>query len=154
MRNVLKSLVLSASLLFCFSAQAQTVNGSKDAAFAIGKWKESHEGVSLFCVRVTSTKEVVKGNSNAVCFLSEAQGIAKDSAVMSTNTFAVTSWDENGLAAVTEFYADKDGNQVDKSSPGSTKYKFRLVLKFGTHQVTKFVEYSNGNTLGFHLVGQ
>ena len=60
------------------AANAQTVNGNNDAAFAVGKWKESHEGVSLFCARVTTQKEVIKGNSNGVCFLTEAQASAKD----------------------------------------------------------------------------
>lgn len=117
-------------LLFVWrpAVEAQTVNGSINAAFAVGKWKESHEGVSLFCVRVTTQKEVIKGNSNGVCFLTEAQASAKDTVTMSTNTFPVTSWDDHSLTAVTEFYADKNGNQTDKTSPGATKYVFRLVL--------------------------
>jgi hypothetical protein len=133
---------------------AQTVNGNNDAAFAVGKWKESHEGVPLFCVRVTTQKEVIKANSNGVCFLTEAQASAKDAVVMSTNTFPVTSWDSHTLTAVTEFYAGKNGDQTDKTSPGATKYVFRLVLNFETHQMTKFVEASTGNTLGYHLAGQ
>ena len=44
------------------AANAQTVNGSNDEAFAVGRWKESHEGVSLFCARVTTQKEVIKGD--------------------------------------------------------------------------------------------
>jgi hypothetical protein len=118
------------------AADAQTVNGNINAAFAVGKWKESHEGVSLFCVRVTTQKEVTKGNSNGVCFLTEAQSSAKDSITMSTNTFAVTSWDDHSLTAITEFYADKNGDQTDKTSPGATKYVFRLVINFETHQMT------------------
>ena len=39
------------------AANAQTVNGNIDAAFAVGKWKESHEGVSLICARVTTQKD-------------------------------------------------------------------------------------------------
>jgi len=39
------------------AANAQTVNGNNDAAFAVGKWKESHEGVSLFCARVTTQND-------------------------------------------------------------------------------------------------
>lgn len=143
-------------LLFALqpAANAQTVNGSINAAFAVGKWKESHEGVSLFCVRVTTQKEVLKGNSNGVCFLTEAQASAKDAVTMSTNTFPVTSWDDHSLTAVAEFYADKNGDQTDKSSPGATKYVFRLVLNFETHQMTKFVEASTGNTNGYHLADQ
>jgi hypothetical protein len=143
-------------LLFVWrpAADAQTVNGSINAGFAIGKWTESHEGVTLYCVRVTTQKDVLKGNSNGVCFLTEAQGIAKDSVTMSTNTFPVTSWDDHTLTAVTEFYADNNGNQTDKTSPGATKYVFRLVLNFETHQMTKFVEASTGKTLGYHLADQ
>ncbi len=135
-------------------ANAQTVNGDIDTAFAIGRWKESHEGVSLFCARVTTEKEVTKGNSNGVCFLTEAQTSAKDSVVMSTNIFLVTSWDDHSLTAVTEFYADKNGDQTSKTSPGAIKFVFRLVLNFRAHQMTKFVEASTGNTLGYHLESQ
>ena len=135
-------------------ANAQTVNGDIDTAFAIGRWKESHEGVSLFCARVTTEKEVTKGNSNGVCFLTEAQTSAKDSVVMSTNIFLVTSWDDHSLTAVTEFYADKNGDQTSKTSPGAIKFVFRLVLNFEAHQMTKFVEASTGNTLGYHLESQ
>ena len=149
-------LVLSFCALFSLppAANAQTVNGNNDVAFAVGKWKESHEGVTLFCVRVTTQKEVIKGNSNGVCFLTEAQASAKDAVTMSTNTFPVTSWDDHGLTAVTEFYADNNGNQTDKTSSGATKYVFRLVLNFEKHQMTKFVEASTGNTLGYHLADQ
>ena len=140
-------------LLFALlpAVNAQSVNGNINAAFAVGKWKESHEGVSLFCARVTTQKEVVKGNSNGVCFLTEAQAGAKDSVTMSTNTFPVTSWDDHTLMAVTEFYADKSGEQTSKTSPGAIKFEFRLVLNFETHQMTKFVEASTGNTVGYHL---
>lgn len=136
------------------AANAQTVNGDNDAAFAVGKWKESHEGVTLFCARVTTKKEVIKGNSNGVCFLTEAQASAKDSVTMSTNTFIVTSWDDHTLAAVTEFYADKNGNETSKDSPGAIKYVFRLVLNFEAHHMTKFIEASNGATVGYHLAAQ
>ena len=108
------------------AANAQTVNGNINAAFAVGKWKESHEGVSLICARVTTQKDVIKGNSNGVCFLTEAQASAKDAVTMSTNTFPVTSWDDHSLTAVTEFYADKKGDQTDKTSPGAIKFVFRL----------------------------
>jgi hypothetical protein len=135
-------------------ADAQTVKGNINVAFAVGKWRESLEGVSLFCARVTTQKDVIKGNSNGVCFLTEAQASAKDTVIMSTNTFPVTSWDDHSLTAVTEFYADKNGDQTDKTSLGATKFVFRLVLNFDTHQMTKFVEASTGNTNGYHLVDQ
>jgi len=155
MRNTLwVALLCLVPLLWLEPTQAQTVNGNVEAAFAVGKWRESHEGVTVYCVRVTTQKEVLKGNSNGVCFLTEAQASAKDSVTMSTNTFAVTSWDENGLTALTEFYADKGGNQTTKDSPGAIKFAFRLVLNFGVHQMTKFVEASTGNTVGYHLQTQ
>lgn len=142
-------------LLFVFSAaaNAQTVNGNLDAAFAVGKWKESHEGVSLFCVRVTTQEDVIKGDSSGACFLTEAQASAKDSVTMSTNTFAVTNWDEHTLTAIAEFDADKNGDQTNKSNP-AIKFVFRLVLDFDTHRMTKFVEPSTGTTRGYHLVDQ
>lgn len=144
--------------LFLFGSltavNAQTVNGNINAAFAVGKWKESHEGVSLFCARVTTQADVVKGNSNGVCFLTEAQASAKDSVTMSTNMFAVAAWDEHTLTAITEFYSDKNGDQVTKSTPGAIKFTFRIALDFAGHQMTKFVEASTGNTVGHHLESQ
>ena len=75
-------------LLFAIrpAANAQTVNGNNDAAFGVGKWKESHEGVSLLGARVTTQKEVIKGNSNGVCFLTEAQASAKDAVTICPRT--------------------------------------------------------------------
>ena len=150
----MKHVMLFFLFVFPEAVNAQIVNGSLDAAFAVGKWKESHEGVSLFCVRVTTQEDVLKGDSSGACFLTEAQASAKDSVTMSTNTFAVTNWDEHTLTAVTEFYVDKDGDQTSKSSPGAIKFVFRLVLDFETHQMTKFVEPGAGNTRGYHLVDQ
>lgn len=150
----MKYLMLLLLLILPTAANAQTVNGNLDAAFAIGKWKESHEGVSLFCVRVTTQEDVLTGDSSGACFLTEAQATAKDSVTMSTNTFAVTAWDEHTLTAIAEFYADKNGEQTSKSSPGANKVVFRLVLNFETHQMTKFVEPVGGNTRGYHLVDQ
>src|SRR5215472_17765125 len=99
----MKYLTLFFLLVLSAASNAQTVNGNIDAAFAIGKWKESHEGVSLFCVHVTTQEDVLKGDSSGACFLTEAQASAKDSVTMSTNTFEVTNWDEHTLTAVTEF---------------------------------------------------
>src|SRR5215467_9757808 len=99
----MKHLLLLVLFVLPATADAQTVNGDINAAFAVGKWKESHEGVSLFCVRVTTQEDVTKGDSSGACFLTEAQASAKDSVTMSTNTFAVTDWDEHTLTAVTEF---------------------------------------------------
>jgi len=157
MRDILKcfAMFLPFFLLPAANAQtAKTVNGNINAAFAVGRWKESHEGVSVFCARVTTPKDVVKGNSNGACFLTEAQASAKGSVTMSTNMFAVTAWDEHGLTAVTGFYANKNGDEVSESTPGAIKFEFRLVLNFETHQVTKFVDASTGSTVGYHLEDQ
>jgi len=62
-------LMLFFLLVLPAAASAQTVNGSLDAAFAVGKWKESREGVSLFCVHVTTQEDVSKGVSSGACFL-------------------------------------------------------------------------------------
>ena len=142
----MKYLALFLMLVLPTAVRAQTVNGNSDAAFAVGKWKESHEGVSLFCVRVTTQEDVLKGESSGACFLTEAQASAKDSVTMSTNTFAVTTWDEHSLTATTEFYADKNGDQTSKSSPGATKFVYHLILNFETHQLTKIVEAGPGNS--------
>ena len=150
----MKYLLLFVLFALPATADAQTVNGDINAAFAVGKWKESHEGVSLFCVRVTTQEDVTKGDSSGACFLTEAQASAKDSVTMSTNTFAVTDWDEHTLTAVAEFYIDKNGDQTSQSSPGATKFVFRLVLNFDTHQMTKFVKADTGNTRGYHLEDQ
>ena len=150
----MKYLMLFLLFVLPAAANAQTVNGNADAAFAVGKWKESHEGVSLFCVRVTTQEDVLNGDSGGACFLTEAQASAKDSVTMSTNTFEVTNWDEHTLTAVGEFYADKNGNQSSTSSPGAVKFVLRLVLDFATHQMTKFVEPGTGNIRGYHLVDQ
>jgi hypothetical protein len=150
----MKNLMLFLLFVLPTAANAQTVNGNLDAAFAIGKWKESREGVSLFCVRVTTQEDVLKGDSSGACFLTEAQATARDSVIMSTNTFAVTAWDEHALTAIAEYYADKNGEQTGKSSSGATKVVFRLVLNFDTHQMTKFVEPTGGSTRGYHLVDQ
>jgi hypothetical protein len=133
---------------------AQTVSGSIDAAFAVGNWMESHEGVSIFCARVTTQKDVVKGNGAGVCFMTEAEAKGKDSVTVSTNTYAVTDWSEHGLSGMTEFYADKNGDQIGKSSPGAIKFTLRVVINFDTHQATKFVEASTGHTNGYHLANQ
>lgn len=150
----MKYLTLFLLFLLPSVVDAQTVNGNINAAFAIGKWKESHEGVTLVCVRVTTPKDVIKGNSTGACFLTEAQAIAKDSVTMSTNTFDIVSWDEHSLTAATDFYADKNGDQTTKSSPGAIKFVFRLVIDFDKHLMTKFVESDTGKTLGYHLEGQ
>jgi len=154
MRTQVPVIMLCLYFLFAPAARAQRVDGNIDAAFAIGKWKETHEGVTVFCARVTTQKEVVKGNSGGICFLTEAQASAKDAVTMATNMFTVTSWDGHGLTATADFYVDNNGDQTTKSSPGAIKILFRLVLNFDTHQMTKFVEASTGNTTGYHLENQ
>jgi len=154
MCDILKYLVLLRLFVSPPATDAQTVNGNINSAFAVGKWKETRKGVSLFCAHVTNPKEVTKGNSGGACFLTEAQATAKDSVVMSTNMFAVTTWDEHALTAVTEFYANKNGDETSKSNSGAIKFVFRFVLNFDTHQMTKFVERSTGSTNGYHLEDQ
>src|SRR5215467_2535091 len=117
----MKYLMLFLLFVLPASANAQTVNGNADAAFAVGKWKESHEGVSLFCVRVTTQEDVLNRDSSGACFLTEAHANAKDSVTMSTNTFEVTNWDEHTLTAATEIYVDKNGSQTSQSSPGTNQ---------------------------------
>src|SRR5438094_2884383 len=72
----MKYLMLSLLFVLPAAANAQTVNGSVDAAFAVGKWKESHEGVSLFCVHVT-TQEGVKRRQQRSVFLDGSAGQCK-----------------------------------------------------------------------------
>src|SRR5215469_2269043 len=98
MRGIVKwsALFLQFFSLPAANAQtAKTVNGNINAAFAVGRWKESHEGVSVFCARITTPKDVAKGNSLGACFLTEAQAAAKDSVTMSTNMFGVTAGGEH-----------------------------------------------------------
>jgi hypothetical protein len=68
-----------------------------NSAFAVGKWKETREGVSLFWAHVTNPNEVTKGKSEGACFLTEAEASAKDSVKLSTSMFRVTAWDEHSL---------------------------------------------------------
>lgn len=110
--------------------------------------------MSLFCARITTQTEVLKGNSGGVCYLTEAQAVAKDSVMMSTNLFSVTAWDEHAVTATAEFYTDKSGNEVSKSSPGAIRFALRLVVNFDANQMTKFVESSTGTTMGYHLENQ
>ncbi len=42
-----------------------------DGLKASGAWEESHEAMSLFCLHVTNAVEVMKGHSEASCFLTE-----------------------------------------------------------------------------------
>jgi hypothetical protein len=117
---------------------------------ASGVWEESHEGVSLFCVHATNAVEVTKSHSEATCFLTEVQAIAKDSPDVSTNVFVVQAWDKVGLTAITTFYADKNGEETTASAPNAVKFTLRLVVDFDAHSVTKYVE-SPSKTLGYHL---
>jgi hypothetical protein len=133
-----------------FASAKATVNGSADGVIAFGVWEESHEGASLFCMHVTNTVEVTKGHSEATCFLTEVQAIAKDSTYVSTNLFVIQTWDKHGLTAITTFYADKNGDETTASAPNAVKYTFRLVVDIDAHSVTKYVE-APAKTLGYHL---
>jgi hypothetical protein len=64
MCDIVKYLTLFLLFVLLPAANAQTrVNGNINSAFAVGKWKESHEGVSLFCARVTNQSEVIKATA-------------------------------------------------------------------------------------------
>jgi len=157
---------LTLFLLLCVLPVASAqVFGNSLGAFAVGKWKESREGVSLHCTR--DTFQTIK---DGVCFLTEVQATAKDTLKMSTNVLTVTSWDQRGLTAHAYFsYAttsaqwkillddcvDKNRNKTRHSrggSCGAISGVIRIVLNFETDQVTKFVEASTGNTVEYHLV--
>jgi len=98
--------VLALLLLSSLVSGKATVNGSADRLLASGVWEESHEGASLFCMHMTNAVEVTKGHTEATCFLTEVQAIAKDSPSVSTNLFVIQTWDEHGLTAITIFFAD------------------------------------------------
>jgi hypothetical protein len=142
--------IMALLLLSSLASAKATVNGSADGVVAFGVWEESHEGASLFCTHVTNAVEVTKGHSEATCFLTEVQAIAKDSAFVSTNFFVIQTWDKHGLTAITTFYADKNGDETTASAPNAVKYTFRLVVDFDAHSVTKYVETPT-KTIGFHL---
>jgi len=133
-----------------FASAKATVNGSADGVVASGVWDESHEGASLFCVHVTNAVELIKGNSEATCFLTEVQAIAKDATNVTTNLFVIKTWDKHGLTAITTFYADKNGDETTASAPNAVKYTFRLVVDLDAGSVTKYVE-TPAKTLGYHL---
>jgi len=155
MCDIVKYLTLFLLFVLLPAANAQTrVNGNINSAFAVGKWKESHEGVSLFCARVTNQSEVIKGNSNGACFLTEAEASAKDSVRMSAHIFTVTTWNEHTLTATTDFYADQNGVETSKSNPDAIRFVLRLLLNFDAHEMTKFAERSTGSTKGYHLEDQ
>jgi hypothetical protein len=139
-----------AFLLSGFASAGATVNGSADGVLASGVWEESHEGASLFCMHVTNAVEITKGHSEATCFLTEVQALAKDSPDVSTNLFVVQTWDKHGLAATATFYADKNGDETTASAPNAVKYTFRIVVDFDARSVTKYVE-TPSKTLGYHL---
>jgi hypothetical protein len=148
MKRIVSGLVLL--LVSSLASAKATVNGSVDSVLASGVWEESHEGTSLFCMHVTNAVEVTKGHSEATCFLTEVQAIAKDSPFVSTNLFVIQKWDEHGLTAITTFYANKNGDETTASDPNATKYTLRLVVDFDAHTLTKYVE-APARTLSFHL---
>jgi len=133
-----------------FASAKATVNGSADGLLASGVWDESHEVVGLYCVHVTNAVEVTKGHSEAACFLREVQAIAKDTPSVTTNVFVVQTRDKHGLTAITNFYADGNGDETASSAPNAVKYTFRLVVDFDSHAVTKYME-APARTLGYHL---
>jgi hypothetical protein len=120
---------LTLFLLLCVlpEANAQLVSGNSQGAIAVGKWKESREGVSLFCAKYPF--QSFKGGT---CFLTEAQATAYPASCV-----------------------DLNGNHLPYSRGGGCggiRVVIRIVLNFETHQVTKFVERSTGVTVEYHLV--
>jgi hypothetical protein len=145
MKNLLFS-VWVLSLSFASFGQAPGVHGNADRVYALGAWTETQERISLFCGHVTTPKEVTKGNSESLCFLTEADG----NKPLATNFFAVEKWDDRGLTAATKFTVDSNGNEVPPSTPKGTTFTFRLVIDFAKSTLTKYVE-GPSRTLGFHL---
>jgi len=146
---------LTLFLLLCVLpvANAQLVSGSSQGAVAVGKWKESREGVSLFCAKYPFPSIYVVGT----CFLTEAQATAKDAVKMSRTELFAESWDEHGLTAhaYPASCVDLNGNEMPYSRGGGCRgisVVIRIVLNFETHQVTKFVERSTGVTVEYHLL--
>jgi hypothetical protein len=150
MNKALIALALSSVFVPLTKAQlpSPSFSGNADAARASGVW-ESHEGVSIFCGRITNLEAISLGESQAVCFVTEVQALGKDLTSVSTNTYIVKTWDQHRLVAETSFYADKDGNETVALGT-STKYVFRVVIDFDARSVSKFIE-SNGRTIGYHL---
>ena len=139
----------SCVMLSGFASAKAAVNGNAGGLVASGVWDESHEGVGLFCVHVTKVVEV-RSPSEASCFLTEVQAIAKDSPDVRTNVLAVQSWDSHGLTAVTSLYANKNGDPTIAQDPNAVKYTFKLVVDFDAHSVIKYVETPARN-LTYHL---
>lgn len=132
-----------------FASAKATVNGNAGGLVASGIWDESHEGVGLFCVHVTNIVEV-RGPSEASCFLTEVQAIAKDSPEVRTNVLAVQSWDSHGLTAIISSYTTKSGDPTIAQDPNAVKYTFKIVVDFDAHSVTEYVEAPAKN-LTYHL---
>lgn len=145
----MKKVLFSVGVLLLSSAcfgQAPGVHGNADQVFALGAWTETHERISLFCGHVTTPKEVTKGNSESLCFLTEVDGDKP----LATNFFSVEKWDDRGLTATTKFMVDSNGNEVPPSTPKGITFTFRLVIDFAKGTLTKYVE-GPSRTLGFHL---
>jgi hypothetical protein len=144
--------VIAAALLFIVATgtKAQVVRGDADFVMASGSYVENHEGVSVFCVHATTAAEVVKGNSAGVCYMTEVQALAKESVFVATNVMEVQDWDQNGVTAITSFYAAPDGTETTAANPKAIKFTLRLVISLKAHTAAKFLE-SGAKTLGYHL---
>jgi hypothetical protein len=101
-------------------------------------------------VHVTNAVEVIRGHSEASCFLTDVQALAKDSPDGTTNVFVVQTWDSHGLTAISTFYANKNGDQTTASDPNAVKYTFRLVADFDGHSLTKYVD-TPAKSVSYHL---
>jgi hypothetical protein len=151
-RRLVEKILIAASLLLIVAtgANAQEVRGDADFVAASGSYVENHEGVSVFCVHATTATEVVKGNSVGVCYMTEVQAPAKESVFVATNVMEVQNWDQNGVTAITSFYAAPDGTETTSANPKAIKFTFRLVINLKAHTAAKFLE-SGTKILGYHL---
>lgn len=104
----------------------------------------------MFCVHVTNVVEVSGGPSDASCFLTEVQAIAKDPPDVRTNVLAVQAWDSHGLTATATVYANKSGDPTTAQDPNAVKCTLKLVVDFDAHAVAKYVETPAKN-LSYHL---
>jgi hypothetical protein len=99
---------------------------------------------------MTNVVEVARGPSEASCFLTEVQAVAKDLPDVRTNVLAVQAWDSHGLTATITVYTNKSGDPTTAQDPNAVKCTFKLVVDFDAHSVTKYVETPPKN-LSYHL---
>jgi hypothetical protein len=145
--TLLLALALSGNPIVAANA-AKPVSGNADMVTATGAWAESHEGVSLLCIHMTTPKAIAKGDSVSTCFLTEAE--AEHGSKVATNFFAIEKWDQHGLIATTGFTVNKNGDEVPESSPDAIKFVIRIVVDLDKGTLTKNLAGPKA-TKGYHL---